>query len=264
MSQVRPPEPAELISAARLAGFRRAYFTMTATDALGSGLFKTVSIFFWVRYAHFSVAIAGLGFTLGGISAMLPAGRLGDRFGQRRTAIVINVVAAAAVAAFPLIHQIGIFFAAMCLATAAESSLEPLRRAYIGAQLPAEQRQPFNARNRAVYNGGFGFGAALAGVGLVLGDTRTLAYLVIGDAASFLLAGLAMSRLPRDRRTGQDDGAASRGRGGHVGTLGALAHLRACNGRRSWRSTARGISTPSGSASNEPTGPRLMPGSLTW
>jgi MFS family permease len=231
MSQVHPPEPAELISAGRLAGFRRAYFTMTATDALGSGLFKTVSIFFWVRYAHFSVAIVGLGFTLGGISAMLlmlPAGRLGDRFGRRRTAIVINVVAAAAVAVFPLIHQIALFFAAMCLASASEASLEPLRRAYIGAQLPAQARQPFNARNRAVYNGGFGLGAALAGVGLVLGDTRTLAYLVIADAVSFLLAALAMSRLPHDRRTEPDhpDAARRDQGGGHVGTLGALAHPR--------------------------------------
>jgi predicted small integral membrane protein len=78
-----------------------------------------------------------------------------------------------------------------------------------------------------VYNGAFGLGAALAGVGLVLGDTGTLAYLVIGDAASFLLAGVAMSRLPRDRRTGPGGGAAGNGRGGRrVGTLGALAHPR--------------------------------------
>jgi MFS family permease len=217
-----------LASAPGLSSFRRSFFTMTAVDALGNGLFKTISVFFWIRYAHFSIVIVGLGFTLGGLSGMLlmlPAGRIADRFGQRRTAIVLNVIAGAVVATFPLIQQVALFFVAVCLATAAESAIDPLRRAYVGTRLRPCERRPFSARDRAVYNAGFGGGAALAGLGLALGDTRMLLYFVLADAASFLLAALAMSRLPRDRqaepRAGRADQAAD---GGYVGTLGALAH----------------------------------------
>jgi MFS family permease len=217
-----------LASTPGLSSFRRSFFAMTAVDALGNGLFKTISVFFWIRYAHFSIAIVGLGFTLGGLSGMLlmlPAGRIADRFGQRRTAIVLNVIAGAMVATFPLIHQVALFFVVVCLATAAESAIDPLRRAYVGTRLRPGERRPFSARDRAVYNAGFGGGAALAGLGLALGDTRTLLYFVIADAASFLLAALAMSRLPRDvqpePRADRADRAAD---GGYVGTLGALAH----------------------------------------
>jgi MFS family permease len=220
-----------LASAPGLYSFRRSFFTMTAIDALGNGLFKTISVFFWIRYAHFSITVVGLGFTLGGLSAMLlmlPAGRIADRFGQRRTAIVLNVAAGAVVATFPLIHDVVLFFVVICLATAAEAAIDPLRRAYVGARLEPGERRPFSARDRAVYNAGFGGGAALAGLGLALGDTRTLLYFVIADAASFLLAALAMSRLPRGRqarpRDDRPDHAADDG--GYVGTLGALAHPR--------------------------------------
>jgi MFS family permease len=220
-----------LASAPGLSSFRRSFFTMTAIDALGNGLFKTISVFFWIRYAHFSITIVGLGFTLGGLSGMLlmlPAGRIADRLGQRRTAIVLNVVAGAVVATFPLVHRVALFFVVVCLATAAESAIDPLRRAYVGARLGPGERRPFSVRDRAVYNAAFGGGAALAGLGLALGDTRTLLYFVVADAASFLLAALAMSRLPRDRRAqprGDRPDRAADGVG-YVGTLGALAHPR--------------------------------------
>src|SRR6202042_3628354 len=220
-----------LASAPGLSSFRRSFFTMTAIDALGNGLFKTISVFFWIRYAHFSITIVGLGFTLGGLSGMLlmlPAGRIADRLGQRRTAIVLNMVAGAVVATFPLVHRVALFFVVVCLATAAESAIDPLRRAYVGARLGPGERRPFSARDRAVYNAAFGGGAALAGLGLALGDTRTLLYFVVADAASFLLAALAMSRLPRDRRAqprGDRPDRAADGVG-FVGTLGALAHPR--------------------------------------
>jgi MFS family permease len=158
---------------------------------------------------------------------MLPAGRIADRFGQRRTAIVLNVAAGAVVATFPLIHRVALFFVVVCLATAAEAAIDPLRRAYVGSHLEPGERRPFSARDRAVYNAGFGGGAALAGLGLALGDTRTLLYFVVADAASFLLAALAMSRLPRDRQAQpRDDRPDHAADGGYVGTLGALAHPR--------------------------------------
>lgn len=223
--------PTEQASVSEFASFRRAYLTMTATDALGSGLFKTISVFFWVRYAHFSITIVGLGFTLGGLTGMLlmlPTGRIADRFSKRHTAIALNVVAAAVLATFPLIHSVTVFFVAMCLASASEASLEPMRRAYVGAHLGPDERRSLNAHSRAFYNAGFGVGAALAGLVLAFGATRTLSYLVLADAASFLLAGLAMSRLPRDRSTEQrEDGSDHRGEGSdYAGTLGALAHPR--------------------------------------
>jgi MFS family permease len=196
-----------LASTPGLSDFRRSFLTMTAVDALGNGLFKAISVFFWIRYAHFSIAIVGLGFTLGGLSGMLlmlPVGRIADRLGQRRTAIVLNVVAGAVVATFPLVHVVVLFFVVVCLATAAEATIDPLRRAYLGARLAPGERRPFSARDRAVYNAGFGVGAALAGLGLALGDTRTLLYFVIADAASFLLAalpaGAATRRSPGARR----------------------------------------------------------------
>ena len=219
-----------LASAPGLSSFRRSFFTMTAIDALGNGLFKTISVFFWIRYAHFSITVVGLGFTLGGLSAMLlmlPAGRIADRFGQRRTAIVLNVAAGAVVATFPLIHHVALFLRGRLRGHRGGGGCRPAAPRVRGHPSRARRTPAFSARDRAVYNAGFGGGAALAGLGLALGDTRTLLYFVIADAASFLLAALAMSRLPRDRQARPpDDRPDHAADGGYVGTLGALAHPR--------------------------------------
>jgi len=208
--------------------FAATYLTMTATDSFGSGLFKTLAVLFWSRYAHLGLPTVGLGLTVGGLVAMaalLPLGRLGDRVGHRRMVIALNLVVGTVVAGFPLVREPAVFFAVVAVASAAEAALGPLRRSYVGRQLSPPVRRRFNARNRATFNAGFGCGAALAGIGLAAGSNRILVVLVLGNAASFLLAAAAMYLLPPDRAPDQPAGGAADLRGvlGHPRLIGSGA-----------------------------------------
>ncbi|HJQ01817.1 MAG TPA: MFS transporter [Jatrophihabitans sp.] len=227
MRQLTAPTSADTKPAPLSRRFVVVYLSMTGTDAFGSGLFKTLAVLFWARYAHFSLPTVGAGLTVGGLCAMvclLPLGRLGDRLGHRRLIIGLNLVTGATIATFPLVRSVVLFFVVVAVAATVEASLGPLRRSYVGRQLDPAIRPHFNARNRATFNAGFGSGAAVAGLGLAAGSNSALVALVLGDAASFLLAALAMAMLPPDRAFQHLPGTIElRGALSHPGLLGAGA-----------------------------------------
>lgn len=220
MTQLIVPARADAKQAGPPSRFVLIYLSMTGTDAFGSGLFKTLGVLFWARYDHFSLPTVGLGLTLGGLCAMaglIPLGRLGDSFGHRRLIIALNVVTGTTIALFPLVRSVPLFFVVISIAATTEASLGPLRRSYVGRQMDPAIRPHFNARNRATFNAGFGSGAAVAGLGLAWGGSNhALVALVLGNAASFLLAAMAMAMLPTDR--------AVQHRAGSVDLHGALSN----------------------------------------
>ncbi len=79
------------------AGPMRGYAFATLVDATGTGMFLTVSVLFFTRFAGLAAGSVALGLSLAGLAAMIgavPLGSLGDRFGYRRVWVIVTVVQA--------------------------------------------------------------------------------------------------------------------------------------------------------------------------
>ena len=89
------------------AGPLRRYSLVSLVDATGTGLFLTVSVLFFTRFAGLSAGSVALGLSVAGLAAMIgavPLGSLGDRFGHRRVWVILTVVQGAVFAAYPLVR----------------------------------------------------------------------------------------------------------------------------------------------------------------
>jgi Major Facilitator Superfamily len=177
----------------------RRYAAVTFVDSVGSGLFLTVSVLFFTKSDHLSVAEVGTGMSVAGGAAFLgaiPLGALGDRVGPRRLWVVLTFVQCAALAAYPLVRSFGAFAAVVGVAALAEVGVSPVRGAYLAAVAGPETRVRARAYNQAVANAGFALGAAGAGAALQLGTHRGYMGLVLADSASYLAVGLVLLTLP--------------------------------------------------------------------
>jgi len=67
---------------------------VSLVDATGTGMFLTVSVLFFTRFAGLAAGSVALGLSLAGLAAMIgavPLGSLGDRFGYRRVWVLVTV-----------------------------------------------------------------------------------------------------------------------------------------------------------------------------
>jgi hypothetical protein len=166
----------------------------------GSGLFMVSSALYFTRSVGLSAVEVGAGLTIAGVLGMLVGvliGHLADRFGARDVYVVNLMLGAAAMVAYTFVHTFGEFLVVACVEAIVTGGgpviLGPLIRGF-GGKDPVR----FRAYIRSVVNLGIAIGAMAAGVGLQI-DTRS-AYLglILGNAASFAVAGLiVLLRLPR-------------------------------------------------------------------
>jgi hypothetical protein len=82
------------------------------------------------------------------------------------------------------------------LAAVADAGARGARGAIIGSALPADQRVRTRAYLRAVTNLGISIGALIAGVGLAVDRPGAYLALILGDAATYVIAAAVATRLP--------------------------------------------------------------------
>jgi MFS family permease len=168
-------------------------------DSIGTGLFLTVSVLFFTRFAGLSAGSVALGLSLAGLAAMIgavPLGSLGDRFGHRRVWVLLTVVQMVVFAAYPFVRTFPEFVTLATVASLAEVGGSPLRGAFLSRIAGPEQRVRARAYNQAVYNAGWALGALGAGVALGVGTRAAYVSLVLADAASFAVAAVILLTLP--------------------------------------------------------------------
>ena len=181
------------------AGPLRRYSLISLVDATGTGLFLTVSVLFFTRFAGLSAGSVALGLSVAGLAAMagaVPLGSLGDRFGHRRVWVLLTVVQGVVFAAYPFVRTFPGFVALATVASLAEVGGSPLRGAYLSRVAGQAQRVRARAYNQAVSNAGWALGALGAGVALSIGTRAAYVSLVLADAASFAIAALILLTLP--------------------------------------------------------------------
>jgi MFS family permease len=181
------------------AGPLRRYAFVSLVDATGTGMFLTVSVLFFTRFAGLAAGSVALGLSLAGLAAMIgavPLGSLGDRFGYRRVWVLVTVVQAVVYAAYPFVRTFWEFVTLAAVAALAEVGGSPLRAGYLSRIAGQQQRVRARAYNQAVSSAGWALGALAAGVALGVGTRAAYVCLVLADAASFAIAAVILLTLP--------------------------------------------------------------------
>ncbi len=172
----------------------------TFTNSIGNGLYYTVEVIFFTRSVGLPVHLVAFGLGLAavcGLAVSIPAGHLCDRRDPRLVGAAAVAGEGVAMGLFALVHSFMPFLLLNMLAGTMAGTSSPARSVILGRFGEGEDRVRVRAYQRAVTNFGMSIGIALSGVGLAL-DTRT-AYLamILGNAATFVVAAGYVLRLPR-------------------------------------------------------------------
>ncbi|MEU6275189.1 MFS transporter [Streptomyces populi] len=183
--RVRPPTAAGLL-------------TSVFVDALGSGLYMSVSVVFFTRYLRLGGGEVGIGLSVaGGLSflSLVPLGVLADRVGPRRMLIGSHLTRASLLACYPFVTRFAGFLLVIALLGAADRAASPLVQGLFGAAVGKEQRVRAMGRARALQNLGLALGGLAAGAVLFADSGPVYVGVVYADALSFVIAALLVARL---------------------------------------------------------------------
>ncbi|HET9143351.1 MFS transporter [Actinophytocola sp.] len=168
-------------------------------DSIGTGLFLAGSAIFFTRSAGLSPTEVGVGLTLGGLCALLlltPLGMLADRIGPRAAGVLMHLWRAVAFAGFAFVHDFGTFLLVSCLVAPPTRAIEPIGQMFVDRHVGAGLRMRVMSALRLAYNLGFTLGALLTTVILAVDTREAFLAIVLGDAVTFLFAGLLLLKVP--------------------------------------------------------------------
>ncbi|MER6631014.1 MFS transporter [Streptomyces sp. NPDC000987] len=175
-------------------------------DALGSGLYMSVSVVFLTRYLDLGDGQVGVGLSVAGalsFALLVPTGILADRAGPRRMLIAAHLVRAALLTVYPFASGFVPFLCVVSLLAVADRAASPLVQGLFGAAVDGGQRVRAMGRARSLQNLGLALGGLVAGAALVSDSDPVYLAVVYADSASFVIAAVLVGRL----RTGTPGGA---------------------------------------------------------
>jgi MFS family permease len=181
----------------------RRFLAVFFVDAVGTGLFLAGSALFFTRVVGLTSSQVGLGLSLSAVVGLLcavPLGRLADRFGSRRMVIALYVWRGLGFVAYLFVNDVAGFFAVACFLGATQWAIGPIMQALVGDAEEGASRVRTMAAMNVVRNAGFVIGALLATLAIASGSADGYRSLVLGDAASFFVAGVLLARTPVIRR----------------------------------------------------------------
>lgn len=159
----------------------------------------TVDVIYFTTIVGLSPAQVALALSIAGGLAMtlsVPAGHIADRFGPRNIAAIAIAIEGVIMAGLVFVHSylpfLLIHIAMGMLGVVAQTT----RMATIAKLGGEESRVQLRAYQRAVTNFGISVGTLFAGIGLALNDPTVYKALLLGDALTFVLAGLLYLKLP--------------------------------------------------------------------
>ena len=167
-------------------------------NRVGTGLFDTTAVLYFTRVVHLSAGRVGAGLTVAGLLGMVagvPAGDLADRHGPRTVQLVTLAVQAATMTAFVFVHGWWAFTAVATADRLADSANNAARGAVVG-RVGGDDPARFRATLMPFVNLAVILGTLGAAVVLQVGTRAAYTGLVLANAASYLLCGLLLLRVP--------------------------------------------------------------------
>ncbi|WP_433241319.1 MFS transporter [Streptosporangium sp. CA-135522] len=180
-------------------------------DAVGTGTFLAGSALYFTTDVGLKPSQVGLGVTLSallGLVLTVPWGHLAHRYGARGVYLVLLLSRAACLAAFATVDGFAGFLVVSCLLGTVDKPTAPVQQELVGAVTGGLDRQRVLAWVRTARNLGFVLGSGAAGTVSVLPGLGGYRAVVLINAATFVLAALLATTLPRPTaRTGPAPGA---------------------------------------------------------
>lgn len=168
-------------------------------DSTGTGLFIAGSAVFFTRGAGLTVTEVGIGLTVAGLCGLLaltPLGMLADRIGPRPASVLLHFWRAAGFFAYAFVHDFTTFLVVACLVGIPARAVDPVSQMFVDRHIGKDLRTRVMAAFRVVYNVGFALGALLATLVLAIGTRPAFLAIVLGDAVTFVIAGVLLARVP--------------------------------------------------------------------
>jgi MFS family permease len=171
----------------------------TLVNTVGNGATMTAFALYFTHAVGIPATQVGLAMSvaaLAGLLVQVPIGNLADNRGPRELLSQLMVLAGVSTLGLMLTHNIAV----LCLVLAVQGVFDrggsAVRSGLIARLAEGAKAVAFKAYLRAITNVGISVGALLGGLALAI--DRTWAYLAVFgiDAASFMVASLAVRRLP--------------------------------------------------------------------
>lgn len=200
-------------------GAGRTLALVTFIDSIGTGLFLAGAAIFFVRSIGLTAAQAGVGLSVAGavgFATTVPIGVLGDRLGARRLLVLFQLWRAACLVALLFVSDVVSFTVVAALMAIAETATPSLTQAVAASAVDGESRVRNMAILRSTRNAGFSAGALLAAPLIAAGSAAGFSAIISGDALSFVVAALILTRVPLARA------ATVRRRSGFLTVLGSF------------------------------------------
>jgi MFS family permease len=174
-------------------------------DYLGVGLFVAFSAVYFTRIVGLSAGAVGLGLGVGGLVALgaaVPIGRVGDRWGIRRTLVGLHVARALGTAGYAAVGEWWGFLAAVAVVTTADQSVSALTQAFVAELARGGERVRTLAAYRTVANLGLSVGAPIGGLALGLHDSAAFRAVLLVNAGAFLAVAALLTTIHAPRADG--------------------------------------------------------------
>ena len=176
----------------------------------GDGTFTTGSAVFFTQVVGLSIAQVGLGLTLAGVAsgvAAIPAGRLVDRIGPKRTWSIGALLCGLMFVAWPFIGGFAAYAVMVSIYEVVENTANAGQQAYVLDVLPAKERVRTQAYLYSAMNTGSTIGALIGGIALAFNDLTVMRWIPLLTVALFGINAYFVTRLPkapRDLRTREE------------------------------------------------------------
>ncbi|MFF2044086.1 MFS transporter [Kitasatospora sp. NPDC058170] len=186
-------------------GAARLIVLASLVTSIGLGLYISGSAVFFVRSVGLSPTQVGLGLSVAGLAGLalgVPVGHLADRHGPREVTIAMVALQAVLLVTATQVTSFWPFLLVITALGVAESGGDVGRQAVLSGLIGPDQRVAVSAYSRAVFNGGFSLGVLAAGLAIAADTRAAYTALMLGNAATALLACGLYLRLPRLPGTG--------------------------------------------------------------
>lgn len=181
-------------------GTARILTLATLVNTLGNGAYLTCSVLFLTRSVGLTPVQLGVGLGVAAVLGTLlsaPLGYVADRVGPKGMQIGALLVLAVVYSGMVLVNGFWSFVVLACVIAVGEAAGKGSSGAMIAGAVPPAQRIELRAFVRSVNNGGIALGALLGGIPLLLDTRAAYVAMLLGNAGTFLVAALILSRADR-------------------------------------------------------------------